>query len=94
MKHSKDKYIHINNEWALQSEELGVTLYRKRMSEKGILQYDVKGYYQDFPHALKRMIDMDIQGLNNVQYICSRMDELRKDISDAFQSKPTDKEDL
>jgi hypothetical protein len=85
MKYSKDKYIHINDEWAIQGDELCVTLYRKRFTENGVLQYDAKGYFQDLAYALQRMIDMDIQGLNNIQYMCERMDELRKDIMDTLK---------
>jgi hypothetical protein len=85
MKYSKDKYIHINNKWAIQGDDMCITLYQKRLTEKGVVQYDAKGYFNDLAHTLQRMIDMDIQPLNNIQYICERIDELRKDISDALQ---------
>ena len=85
MKHSKDKYIHINNEWALHGDEHHITLYKKHLTETGIIYYDAKGYFQDYPYALQRLVDMDIGSINNVQYICDRIDELRKDITALFK---------
>lgn len=87
MKYSKDKYIHINNDWALQGDEMCITLYRKRIAKSGGIQYDAKGYFQDYPYALQRMVDMDIGPLNNIQFICDKIEQLRNDIQTAFKNQ-------
>jgi two-component SAPR family response regulator len=88
VKQSKDQYIHINNDWALHGDERHITLYKKHLTEKGTIYYDAKGYFQDYIYALQRMIDMDIGPLNNIQYICERIDQLRNDIETMIKHGP------
>ena len=61
MKHSKDDtVIHINEKWAFEGDPLAVTLYEKRVSEKGKLNFFVKGYYQNISDMFHRLIDMEV----------------------------------
>ena len=84
MKNSKDKYIHIGTDWALQGNETCITLFRRRVTPKGKVQYDPKGYFIDYPYALKRMIDMEIGPLNVVEDIVKAIDNLRDHIDNSL----------
>jgi hypothetical protein len=80
MKNSKEKMIAIGPDYALSGDRFCITLFKRRVTEKGKVQYDPLGYYQDFPYALKRMIDMEIGPLNVVEDIVKAVDNLREHI--------------
>jgi hypothetical protein len=85
VKASKDNMIHINAEWALKGNDLCVALLKKRINKHGQAVWDEKGYFNNFTQALHRLIDMDVQPLNNIKYICERIDELKQSITDALK---------
>ena len=68
--------IHIGVDWALQGDETCITLYKRRVTEKGAEQYDAKGYYKDFHQAYKAMVIKEIGPLNNVESIIKAIDGL------------------
>ena len=78
--------IHIGTDYALQGDRMCITLFKRRVTEKGKVQYDPLGYYQDFPYALKRMVDMEIGPLNVVEDIVRAIDNLREHIDTALSS--------
>lgn len=57
-----------------------ITLLKRRVTEKGKVQWDAKGYFNNFPEALKRMVDMEIGPLNVVENIVTAIDNLREHI--------------
>jgi len=80
MKESKDNMIHIGADWALQGDEICITLYKRRVSGKGKEQYDARGYYNDFHEAYKAMIKKSIGPLNNVEMILKVLDAVCDEI--------------
>ena len=91
MNHSKDTYIHVNGEWALQADQYCVTLFKKRVAGKkaknaGQLQIDPVGYFGNYEHALQRLVDMDVQPINHIDYMVERISELKKDITKLIKS--------
>jgi len=84
MKRSKNEMIHIGADWALQGDETCITLYKRRVTEKGAEQYDAKGYYNDFHEAFKAMVIKEIGPLNNVENIIKAIDGLH----DTIESLP------
>lgn len=80
MKNEKEKMIHVGPDYALQGDRLCITLFKRRVTEKGKVQWDPLGYYPDFPYALKRMVDMEIGPLNVIENIVAAIDALREHI--------------
>ena len=72
--------LHIGLDYAIQGDKYCLTLLRRRVTEKGRVQWDAIGYYSDFKYALKRMVDMEIQPLNVVEDIVRAVDNLREHI--------------
>lgn len=61
MKHSKDEtVIHLNEKWAFEGDSLAVTLYEKRVSEKGNLNFFARGFYQNISDMFHRLIDHEV----------------------------------
>jgi hypothetical protein len=77
MKTSKNEMIHIGPDWALKGDELCLTLYKRRINDKGVEQWDAKGYYPDFHQAYKAMVQKEIGPLNNIKNIIMAIDNLR-----------------
>jgi len=84
MKDGKDEMIHVGPNYALQGDSLCITLYKRRVTKKGKAQFDAVGYFVDFKQALKRMVDMDIGPLNNIESIVAAVDNLREHIDFVF----------
>ena len=85
MKSSKESYIHISPHYALQGDELNVTLYKKRIVEKtGETQFDPIAYFPSLDKALHRVIDLDLGPVNNLKLVLDRIEELKKYISESI----------
>jgi hypothetical protein len=84
VKSSKDDMIHIGPDWALCGDEQCITLYKRRITNKGKLQWDPKGYYLNLEHALKRMIDMEINPITDLEDIVKGIDNLKKWLSESI----------
>ena len=84
--------IKIGEDWALKSDTYSVNLMRRRIvkDEKsknfGKEQWDVAGYFHNYEQALHRMIELDIQGLESLEYIHSRIEQLKQWLSDSLKS--------
>ena len=52
--------IDINEDWAISSDSVCVTIYKKRINEKGKLYYSAKWYYNNFIQALQGITDRGI----------------------------------
>ena len=76
MKQSKNEMIHIGDGWALQGDEVCITLYKRRVTDKGKEQYDPKGYYNNYHEAYRAMVNKEIGPLNNVEKIIKAIDNL------------------
>jgi hypothetical protein len=76
--------IHIGPDWALSGDEQCITLYKRRITTKGKLQWDPKGYYLNLEHALKRMVDMEINPITDLEDIVKGLDNLKKWLSESI----------
>ena len=84
MKSSKDKMIHIGPDWALSGDEQCVTLYKRRVTQKGRVQWDAKGYYKNLEHAYLHLIDMELTPLSDLEDVIKGIDHLKKWLSNAI----------
>jgi hypothetical protein len=80
VKHSKDELFHINETWAFGGDEHCLTLYQRKVTKKGKVWWDVKGYYTDYRHMLKRLAEMEVWPLTSLNAIIYRLDKLEKTI--------------
>ncbi|MHC4690962.1 MAG: hypothetical protein ACYS5F_15250 [Planctomycetota bacterium] len=88
MKNSKDDMLHIGPEWALSGDEQCITLYKRRVTKKGKLQFDAKGYYINLEHALNRMIDMDINPrISDLEDVVRGIDNLKLWLSESISER-------
>ena len=76
MKTSKNEMIHIGADWGLQGDSMCITLYKRRITEKGQEQWDAIGFYPNFHDAYKAMVQKEIGPLNNVEKIIKAIDNL------------------
>ena len=86
MKKSKDKKIFIDNDYAFEIDSRCITLFKKRITQKGQLQYDTVGYYTSLEAAYNRLIDTELEGCRNLQDIADRQIELRNYIKDSLKT--------
>ena len=84
MKASKNTMIHIGPDWAVQGDDLCLTLYKRRINKKGKEQWDSKGYYPDFQQLLKALVRMEINPINNIEFIVKAIDNLHEYIASKF----------
>jgi len=87
MKTSKDNMIHIGPDWAISGDELCITLYRRRITQNGTVQWDAKGYFQNLPDTFKRMVDMELNPSVDFEDIINGIDNLKKWIHEVCDSK-------
>ncbi|MCK5616178.1 hypothetical protein KAR91_80685 [Candidatus Pacearchaeota archaeon] len=81
MKHSKDEtVIHLNKQYAFDGDALSVTLYEKRVSDKGNLGFFCKGHYNNVADMFYRLIDHDTNSCKSIQEIVDTIDKLKEDI--------------
>jgi hypothetical protein len=82
--------IKIGENWAIKSSPLSVDLLKRRVVKKGkhegSEQWDVAGYFYNYEQALHRLIEMDIQGLESLEYIHTRIESLKEWLSDSLES--------
>ena len=91
MKESKDNFIHIGPDYAIQGDTYCVTIFKRRIVQKtGKVQWDAIAYCSNLEQAYHRLIDMDLGPINNFQDIAERILDLKKWISDATQSMASD----
>ncbi len=76
--------IEIGSKWKLSSDESCVTISERQVvksgNNKGRVSYMPRWYYPNIETALTALVDRDIQGLEKLEYVNGRMDELKKDI--------------
>lgn len=87
--------IHIGADYAVQGDRFCLTLFKRRVTEKGKVQWDALGYFEDFKYLLKRLVDMEIGPLNNIESIVNAIDHIREHI-DSLSLAPSvnDKRDI
>lgn len=89
MKQSKDNMINIGTDYSIQGDRTCLTLYKRRVVKKtGKLQWDVIGYFDTFEHLFHRLVDEEVNPINNLQDIAERIVELKNWISDTVKSIP------
>ncbi len=76
--------IHINKDWSLSGDENSITLYRRRVNAEGESQWDPKGYFQNFKDAYLRMVEMNIQPLDDLQKVVQAIDNLQNTLSESI----------
>ena len=67
--------IQINDKWAINPDVNSVNLHKK--AKKGWI---LVGYYNNYSHALQALVDRDVQELQSLKHIVSRINELKNDI--------------
>jgi hypothetical protein len=81
----------INDGWRLSIDNLNVTLEKSRVAGKraeisGETNWVAVSYYNNIHQALKRMVDLDIQNLDDFRKISDRIDALH-DVIDKLEFK-------
>lgn len=76
--------IEIGTDWAVKSDEMCVTLLKKTVSKsgksEGKIVWIAKGYYPTYTMALQAMVEKDIQGLESLDLMVHRIEELKTEI--------------
>ena len=87
MKNSKDKILHIGPHFGISGDDICLTLYKRRITQKGAEQWDVVGYFNAgrYDHALQRLLDMEVGGLNTLEDIVKCCDAVKEWIQTAFK---------
>ena len=76
--------LEINKNFAIGSDELNITLYKRGITEQGKTPgkkyWRVLGYYSTCESALKALVDMEIKGtgLKDFETVVNKIDELHK----------------
>ena len=80
----------INNKWKIESDELNVCLYKRRISKKGKENWVCQGYYSNVANALEALIDLKINGtgLTDLEKVNEEIEGLKRDIRLALQTLP------
>lgn len=86
MKNAKDGMLHIHGDYAIQGDDLSVTLYRRRITQKGKLQYDVIGYYVNMEQCFNRLIDIEIGKSSDLEFMLDKIESLKKDLHEAVRA--------
>jgi hypothetical protein len=81
--------LEISKNYAIGSDELNITLYKRRVSENGKKYYQALGYFSSCESALKALVDMEIKGtgLRDLEAVVSKIREL-KEVIDGLRNKP------
>ena len=98
MKNSKDDMLHIGPDYAISGNEDCVTLYKRRITDKGKVQYDAKGYFMNHKQLLRKMVDMELNQVAALDQLVKTSDYLKHCIDDlcdkcglVVPSEPDDK---
>ena len=85
--------LEINKNYAIGSDELNVTLYKREVSKQGKKYNRPIGYYSTFRNALKALVDAEIKGtgLKGFEIVINKIDELHKLIESMSPIKKGDK---
>ena len=81
----------IGTEYKIEGDTACLTLYKRRVPEKGKLkgteQWDVMAYYNAgrYDLALKRLVAMEVSGLEDLQAIAKMLDNFKVWIADALK---------
>ena len=84
--------IKIGPDWAIKNDSYSVNLLKRRVVQDkksksyGKEQWDTVGYFYNHEQALHRMIEMDIQGLESLEYIHTRVELLKEWLADSLSS--------
>ena len=76
--------IHFNKDWSLSGDENSITLYKRRINAEGEPQWDPKGYFQNFKDAYLRMVEMNIQPLDDLQKVVQAIGSLKNALSESI----------
>ena len=87
MKHD-NSHIHVGTHYALGSDSLCVTLFRKRQVKKtGIIKFDPIGYFANYEQAFHKLVDFDLQsGVQDIARMVDRVVQLKKEITEAINN--------
>jgi hypothetical protein len=81
--------FNLNARWAVETEEIQVTISRRRVAEKGKNKgkeyLSPSYYYNNMEQALFGLIDRDINGLEKVEEIVERISELKVEIKNMLK---------
>jgi hypothetical protein len=66
MKKSKDNIIHVGTDYGICGDEICITLYKRRVTKGGNVQWDAKGYFPNLSDAFKKMVDLELNPINNL----------------------------
>jgi hypothetical protein len=86
MKNSKDKMIHLTPDYAISGDKLSVCLYRRRVTDKGKVQWDAKGYFTNYHHLKNRLVGMELFPLTSIDEIIRVSDSLKESLSESIKS--------
>ena len=64
--------IQINDKWAINPDVNSVNLHKNGK---------LVGYYNNYSHALQALVDRDVQELQALKHVVSRINELKNDIA-------------
>ena len=83
-----NSHIHVGTGYALGSDTLCVTLFRKRQVKKtGIIKYDPIGYFSNYEQAFHKLVDFDLQtGEQDIARMIDRVVQLKKEITEAINN--------
>ena len=85
MKTSKDPFIHIADDWYFTGDKFCLSLYRRRISGKGKIQYDCEGYYTDYGEMLRALAKKEIFPRASIEDIIKGFDYVEKLIKKLHQ---------
>jgi len=89
----ENKEMLVGDRYKIRIEDLNVTLFKchtttEKSNNPGQIAWTPKGYFNSIKECLSRMIDLDIQSVDDVRYISERQEYLRDVIKDLpFEEK-------
>ena len=86
MKNSKDDLIHIGSDWALGPDQICVTVFKRRITKKGKVQWDAVSYHNNTYDALQWCVDKEISIRSDIDDIIKGIDDLKKWIKEAWDA--------
>ncbi|MBW1812178.1 MAG: hypothetical protein JRJ39_00520 [Deltaproteobacteria bacterium] len=87
MKQNEDeKFIHINDNWAFQGDQLAITLFEKKVNKKGKLGFYARGHFNNLQQVYSRLIDMEINSARTLELMVDQIASLKQDIFTSLDS--------
>ena len=74
--------IEMNSSWAIGSDSMSVTLYKKTKNQKtGKEAWAIEGHFPDFSWAARAMVDRSVQTCKSFDLMIHKLNALKQDIT-------------